>query len=96
GEDAMKTTWTYLNIVADTIPLALEKNIDTKKKMSVYSVEGGIILKDAPLGQDVFIYNIQGQLIIKERSISTEQSYNLNRGFYIVRTVNEFKKVVVR
>ncbi|MEG2178037.1 MAG: hypothetical protein RRY15_04080 [Bacteroidales bacterium] len=96
GEDAMKTTWTYLNIVADTIPLALEKNIDTKKKMSVYSVEGGIILKDAPLGQDVFIYNIQGQLIIKERSTSTEQSYNLNRGFYIVRTVNEFKKVVVR
>lgn len=96
GENVLQTDNVYLNIMSDTLPIRIDKPLDAKKNTLVWSVPGGVKVKDAPLGHFISIYNLQGQLVLKERVTNNEKMYPLARGFYIIRVDEQVIKIVVR
>jgi hypothetical protein len=64
-------------------------------KLNAYAVVNGIVVNEC-LGQDLYVYNMAGQLVKKVSIESNDQIINLAKGFYILTAGNAAAKIIVK
>ena len=63
--------------------------------VSVYSTSEGIVIKNAPTGETIQVYNIASILVQTQYTTSPETTIALPQGIYIIKIGNKSHKVIV-
>ena len=62
---------------------------NSKEEWQIYTVGSSFYFVGIPVNSQLFLYNLNGQLLFSKSSIEKNIPVNLNPGIYVVKVINK-------